>query len=306
MRKIALMSIVMLAMAGMASAASVDVTNGNTGAGAGSGQLLSSNGGLYNSGFDTVSGSDGISLWLRVRDGRQGQGVRNADGQFVIDSPVSAAGLLRIDFQFSPKDTDTLSNTTVNGYNRYSLSLKVDSDPTENVSFADGQDYPVFDDDDGDGQFVKSPNGDIDDRDDNLSNGTTDSSWEPGDDQEELTLDGSWDDGDSLIIDRVGEKDGGPVVFESITRTDLPEWVVVNSWKPEWIQGGLYSSPTAPGIYDIQLQLKEYKGMSGGGHSYEYTTLRSQLQVVPEPLTMLAVGSAVAGLGGYIRRRRRG
>ena len=27
---------------------------------------------------------------------------------------------------------------------------------------------------------------------------------------------------------------------------------------------------------------------------------------VPEPLTMLAVGSAVAGLGGYIRRRRRG
>jgi hypothetical protein len=27
--------------------------------------------------------------------------------------------------------------------------------------------------------------------------------------------------------------------------------------------------------------------------------------VVPEPLTMLAVGSAVAGLGGYIRRRRR-
>jgi hypothetical protein len=28
-------------------------------------------------------------------------------------------------------------------------------------------------------------------------------------------------------------------------------------------------------------------------------------QVVPEPLTMLAVGSAVVGLGGYIRRRRR-
>ncbi len=31
-----------------------------------------------------------------------------------------------------------------------------------------------------------------------------------------------------------------------------------------------------------------------------------EMSVVPEPLTMLAVGSAVAGLGGYIRRRRRG
>jgi hypothetical protein len=31
----------------------------------------------------------------------------------------------------------------------------------------------------------------------------------------------------------------------------------------------------------------------------------SSRAAVPEPLTMLAVGSAVAGLGGYIRRRRR-
>jgi hypothetical protein len=30
-----------------------------------------------------------------------------------------------------------------------------------------------------------------------------------------------------------------------------------------------------------------------------------QAQAVPEPMTMLAFGSAVAGLGGYIRRRRR-
>jgi len=30
------------------------------------------------------------------------------------------------------------------------------------------------------------------------------------------------------------------------------------------------------------------------------------LIVVPEPLTMLAVGMGIAGLGGYIRKRRRG
>ncbi len=41
------------------------------------------------------------------------------------------------------------------------------------------------------------------------------------------------------------------------------------------------------------------------GNSETETSLLSTRAAVPEPLTMLAVGSAVAGLGGYIRRRRR-
>ena len=33
-------------------------------------------------------------------------------------------------------------------------------------------------------------------------------------------------------------------------------------------------------------------------------SLQTETSPVPEPLTMLAVGMGIAGLGGYIRRRR--
>ncbi len=45
-------------------------------------------------------------------------------------------------------------------------------------------------------------------------------------------------------------------------------------------------------VWDVQVTLKDGSEFEAGA--------------VPEPLTMLAVGSAVVGLGGYIRRRRRG
>jgi hypothetical protein len=50
-------------------------------------------------------------------------------------------------------------------------------------------------------------------------------------------------------------------------------------------------------------QLSDLVGGSGNGPLD--VTLEVERAPVPEPMTMLAFGSAVAGLGGYIRRRRR-
>jgi hypothetical protein len=53
--------------------------------------------------------------------------------------------------------------------------------------------------------------------------------------------------------------------------------------------------------WENQSQLDPY----AFADSYFAAPAGNPLPVVPEPMTMLAFGSAVAGLGGYIRRRRR-
>jgi hypothetical protein len=62
---------------------------------------------------------------------------------------------------------------------------------------------------------------------------------------------------------------------------------------------------TAPGHSDaeiINVILQGHNEGTAGEYDIRFDNLTT---AVPEPLTMLAVGSAVAGLGGYIRRRRR-
>jgi hypothetical protein len=46
-------------------------------------------------------------------------------------------------------------------------------------------------------------------------------------------------------------------------------------------------------------------GLAYSSHTGYFNSAVNGFTAVPEPLTMLAVGSAVVGLGGYIRRRRR-
>ncbi len=54
-------------------------------------------------------------------------------------------------------------------------------------------------------------------------------------------------------------------------------------------------------VRNYQLTIDE----DGTATTYDMNFTAAPDAVVPEPLTMLAVGSAVVGLGGYIRRRRR-
>jgi hypothetical protein len=68
----------------------------------------------------------------------------------------------------------------------------------------------------------------------------------------------------------------------------------------------------APGKYSLLVQHGSTAIALGGGDSAisnrmmsEFSITQVQQDVVPEPLTLLAVASAVTGLGGYIRRRMR-
>jgi len=309
----AITAIAALSLAATAHAAQVDVTNGNGTIG---NQLLNSYGGLGSTGFQTTS-YNGLSLWLRMRDIDETPGTINTSDNFEIDQQTGLDGDLRIDFQFTPKDGDTLASTSPvssgGQFNNYQLMLQFDSDPGTGVTYATSPKYVVFDDDDGDNNFVKSPNGDIDDRnDDGVAEESTPSSvnsdgWETNDDQEELFADASWDDGDSLVIDGVADKtapanDGSGLVNfvlsagSSRDSDNLPEWVVVNSWKPEWIPGGGYTTPTEPGLYDVKITAFNEAGNS------ELASHTSTLEVVPEPASL-----ALIGLGGLalLRRRRR-
>ena len=58
------------------------------------------------------------------------------------------------------------------------------------------------------------------------------------------------------------------------------------------------------GDYDVDGGLKVFSNAANQDFVY-YIPPTNPPGIMPEPLTMLAVGSAVAGLGGYIRRRRR-
>ncbi len=59
------------------------------------------------------------------------------------------------------------------------------------------------------------------------------------------------------------------------------------------------------GNHDVDGGLKVFSNADNQDFVYYIPPSETPPGTVPEPLTMLAVGSAVAGLGGYIRRRRR-
>lgn len=286
MQKAILFTATLALACGVSMADDVDVTNDQLG----SGILLNSNGGLFNTGFDSVS-NNGVSLWLRVRDKAEDPGTKSG-GVFQIDSGVALAENYRIDFQFTPKTSDIVPSGTSPSFTNYQLQLEVDTDPTAGVSF-EGDAKIVFDDDDSDGQWEKSPNGDIDSRDDDTITGNTsgENAFESGDDQQELLLDGSWDDGDSLVIDGVTERGGLTVDFNNANY----DYVVVNSWKPEWAPG-VTDTPTATGLYDVRLTVFDASGTT------QIAQLDSQY-TIPEPTTALIM--AGSGLALMIRRRRK-
>ena len=67
---------------------------------------------------------------------------------------------------------------------------------------------------------------------------------------------------------------------------------------------------TKPGTYMLQIKGGDFTGANETGNHTAIDNLSingdvSAVSPVPEPMTMLAVGMSVAGLGGYVRRRRR-
>ena len=58
------------------------------------------------------------------------------------------------------------------------------------------------------------------------------------------------------------------------------------------------------GDYDVDGGLKVFSNAANQDFVY-YIPSTNPPGIMPEPLTMLAVGSAIVGVGGYIRRRRR-
>ena len=55
----------------------------------------------------------------------------------------------------------------------------------------------------------------------------------------------------------------------------------------------------------LTIQLGVGRGASGAQSHFDNVSLSFEPQVIPEPITMLAVGLGITGLGGYIRKRRR-
>jgi hypothetical protein len=58
-------------------------------------------------------------------------------------------------------------------------------------------------------------------------------------------------------------------------------------------------------VTQMTISIGVWPGLENDVQAYVDDITFEPTSAVPEPLTMLAVGSAVAGLGGYIRRRRR-
>jgi hypothetical protein len=67
---------------------------------------------------------------------------------------------------------------------------------------------------------------------------------------------------------------------------------------------GLDLTPYAAANYDVFISLESEWDNDGPEEAYILGGVTAS-QVIPEPLTLLAVFSGVAGVAGYVRRRRR-
>jgi len=133
-----------------------------------------------------------------------------------------------------------------------------------------------------------------------------------GDDDLTTQDPGSWDDHDSLVIDGDTERGEGnntyprqEVSFEgsSRDRTTLPDWVLVNSWTPEWDFLGT-GEVFGLGLYDLELTASEY---SGGSQGEEVASQTITTKVAPLPSSVWGGVAllSLAGGGAVVRRMRR-
>jgi hypothetical protein len=119
---------------------------------------------------------------------------------------------------------------------------------------------------------------------------------------------------DSYSVDLFGkwtsDGSGGNLYFVSLVADKTADLM----GQGNGIFEGNFDSPLTPGtmcfllprIYEFDTNNTDgtFNMISGMGAT-DVLVSGAQFQPVPEPMTMLALGSACAGLGGYIRRRRR-
>jgi hypothetical protein len=133
-------------------------------------------------------------------------------------------------------------------------------------------------------------------------------------------------------FDREGDVSAYPIIVFRNTGNDTDGFVPTFSMFDYYNGGWIFPTSATPGWHTIGFTLEvgtgvEYfvDGNSVGTFADAHTTSLGNVILntynfneqqtyyydnlsvssVPEPMTMLAFGSAVAGLGGYIRRRRR-
>lgn len=266
-----------------AHATQVDITNSN---GTIPNQFMSSNGGLSSDDFAGTE-ANGVSVWLRARNrGDQAPVSRTGDTFKIREASGADEDKFAFEFQFSPRDGDTTNSN-------YFVRLNLDNDPSTGVNFgANTNEFfaRVFDSDNNDEL-----------RDSGRASGSA--------------ADRSWDDGDSVAIDGVTSRDSGIVQFNNPTgsrSSNLPEYVVANSWLAEWdfstfsLLGDDFGGAPGPGFYDIALTA--FEDNSGSvGNALASTQITAQVgnpTSVPIPQTSFLLVSGLAGLALVWQNRK--
>lgn len=261
----------------------MDITNGN---GTIDDQFMSSNGGLSSDDFAGTE-DNGVSVWLRARNqGDQGPVARTGDVFQIREATGADDDRFSIEFQFSPRDGDTTSNSN------YFLKLALDNDPGAGVNF--GANTNTF--------FARVFDSDTDDE-------LLDPGRESG-----SAADRSWDDGDSVAIDGLTTRGGSIVQFANPTGSrdsgNLPEYVVANSWLAEWdfdsfsLLGDDFGGAPGPGFYDVSLTA--FEDTNGVGEELASVQITAQVgEPVPAPASWVLMLAGLLSLAASASKRRR-
>lgn len=253
--------------AGVAHAADIDVFNTSLGS-PGTQTFLSSDGGLGVTGFNQVDSSAG-SLFLRARN--RGTSIPTvAGGNYIIQPRDATTGsIFQVEFQYTPAGGTGLPSEDPLAADNLFLSIEFDTNPD-----------PVATE-----YLLSTAIGQLADADSD-------------------PFDGSWDDGGSTAVDGVSTRGTGStppaVAFggASSVGSGMPDFVVANSWTPEF--GFLGGNVLGPGIYDIRLTLFENNGLGLPGDIIAQNVITAQ--VVPSPV---AAGGGLMMMGLVALRRRR-
>jgi len=117
-------------------------------------------------------------------------------------------------------------------------------------------------------------------------------------------------DGEFVLIDAMPGvfQTAGGVDFDDLEHGDSSVLYAIADtstldldWEPT---GTLVDNPAMPGW--TYTGPGDETNLIAANEGRFFFDVRSTGSVIPEPVTMLAVGMSVAGLGGYVRKRRRG